>query len=36
MAGGYAGKMGFVDLKTDEIKIETLDEELARDFIGRN
>jgi len=34
MAGGYAGKMGFVDLTTDEIKIETLDEGLARDFIG--
>ncbi|MGD9079578.1 MAG: aldehyde ferredoxin oxidoreductase family protein [Desulfobacterales bacterium] len=34
MAGGYAGKMGFVDLATDEIKIETLDEGLARDFIG--
>ena len=34
MVGGYAGKMGFVDLTTDEIKIETLDEGLARDFIG--
>ena len=34
MIGGYAGKMGFVDLTTDEIKIETLDEGLARDFIG--
>ena len=34
MAGGYAGKMGFVDLTTGEIKIETLDEGLARDFIG--
>ncbi len=34
MAGGYAGKIGFVDLTTDEIKIETLDEGLARDFIG--
>jgi len=34
MTGGYAGKMGFVDLTTDEIKIETLDEGLARDFIG--
>ena len=34
MAGGYAGKIGFVDLTTDEITIETLDEELARDFIG--
>jgi aldehyde:ferredoxin oxidoreductase len=34
MAGGYAGKMGFVDLTTEEIKIETLDEGLARDFIG--
>ncbi len=34
MAGGYAGKMGFVDLTTAEIKIEPLDEGLARDFIG--
>jgi aldehyde:ferredoxin oxidoreductase len=34
MAGGYAGKMGFVDLTKDEINIETLDEGLARDFIG--
>jgi len=34
MAGGYAGKMGFVDLTTGEIEIETLDEGLARDFIG--
>jgi aldehyde:ferredoxin oxidoreductase len=34
MAGGYAGKMGFVNLTKGEIEIETLDEELARDFIG--
>jgi len=34
MAGGYAGKIGFVDLTTEEIKIETLDDGLARDFIG--
>ena len=34
MAGGYAGKIGFVDLTSGEIKIETLDEGLARDFIG--
>ena len=34
MTGGYAGKIGFVDLTTDEITIETLDEKLARDFIG--
>jgi aldehyde:ferredoxin oxidoreductase len=34
MAGGYAGKMGFVDLTTGEIKVETLDEKLAREFIG--
>ncbi|MGD9412681.1 MAG: aldehyde ferredoxin oxidoreductase N-terminal domain-containing protein, partial [Desulfobacterales bacterium] len=34
MIGGYAGKMGFVDLTTGEIKVETLDEGLARDFIG--
>ena len=34
MAGGYAGKMGFVNLTTDQIEIETLDEGLARDYIG--
>jgi aldehyde:ferredoxin oxidoreductase len=34
MAGGYAGKIGFVDLTTGEIKTETPDEKLARDFIG--
>jgi aldehyde:ferredoxin oxidoreductase len=34
MTGGYAGKMGFVDLTTGEIKVETLDEGLARDYIG--
>ncbi|MEJ2223301.1 MAG: aldehyde ferredoxin oxidoreductase family protein [Desulfobacterales bacterium] len=34
MAGGYAGKMGFVDLTANEIKIESLDEGLARDYIG--
>jgi aldehyde:ferredoxin oxidoreductase len=34
MTGGYAGKMGFVDLTTGEIEIETLDEGMARDFIG--
>ncbi len=34
MAGGYAGKIGFVDLTTGEIRTEKLDEKLARDFIG--
>ncbi|MGD2186690.1 MAG: aldehyde ferredoxin oxidoreductase family protein [Desulfobacterales bacterium] len=34
MAGGYAGKMAFIDLTTGEIKIEKLDEGSARDFIG--
>jgi aldehyde:ferredoxin oxidoreductase len=34
MAGGYTGKMGFIDLTTGEIKTEKLDEKLARDFIG--
>jgi len=34
MAGGYAGKLGFVDLTTGEIKVETLNEKLAREFIG--
>ena len=34
MTGGYAGKIGFVDLTTGEIKTEKLDEKLARDYIG--
>jgi aldehyde:ferredoxin oxidoreductase len=34
MAGGYAGKIGFIDLTTGEIKAEKMDEKLARDFIG--
>ena len=34
MTGGYAGKIGFIDLTTGEIKTEILDEGLARDFIG--
>lgn len=34
MLGGYMGKMLFVDLTRGEIKEETLDEKLCRDFIG--
>jgi aldehyde:ferredoxin oxidoreductase len=34
MAGGYAGKIAFVDLTKGDIQTETLDENLARDFIG--
>jgi aldehyde:ferredoxin oxidoreductase len=34
MYSGYAGKIGFVDLSTKEIKVEALDIDLARDFIG--
>ena len=34
MAGGYAGKIGFVDLTSGEIKTEVLNEDLARQFIG--
>jgi len=34
MTGGYTGKIGFIDLTSGEIKIEILDESLARDFIG--
>jgi len=34
LTGGYAGKIGFVNLSTGEIKQERLDETLARDFIG--
>jgi len=34
MVDGYAGRIGFVDLTSGEIKTEILDESLARDFIG--
>ena len=34
MAGGYAGKIGFIDLTTDKIEIVKLDEKLARQYIG--
>ena len=34
MRGGYAGKIAFVDLTSGEIQIETLDQNLGRDFIG--
>lgn len=34
MTGGYAGRIGFVDLSTGEIKEEKLDEKMAHDFIG--
>jgi len=34
MRGGYAGKIGFIDLSTGKVQEEKLDENLARDFIG--
>jgi aldehyde:ferredoxin oxidoreductase len=34
MAGGYMGKILFVDLSTQELQQETLDEKMCRDFIG--
>ena len=34
MIGGYAGRIGFINLSTGEIKEEKLDEQIARDFIG--
>ena len=34
MAGGYMGKVLFVDLSQGELKDEALDEKLCRDFIG--
>ena len=34
MAGGYTGKVLFVDLSTGTIKDESLDERVYRDFIG--
>jgi len=36
MAGGYMGKMLFVDLSTGEIKEEPLDENICRNYIGGN
>ncbi len=34
MAGGFTGRMGFVDLSTGDVREERLDEKLARDFVG--
>ena len=34
MSGGYMGKILFVDLSTEEIKEEALEEKMCRDFIG--
>lgn len=34
MAGGYIGKVLFVNLSTGEFEDETLDEKICRDFIG--
>ncbi|CAB1065954.1 Tungsten-containing aldehyde:ferredoxin oxidoreductase (EC [Olavius sp. associated proteobacterium Delta 1] len=34
MTGGYAGKIAFVDLTRGEIQTETLDQDLARQYIG--
>ncbi len=34
MAGGYTGRIGFVDLSTGQVRAENLDEKTARDFIG--
>mgnify|MGYP001827431914 FL=1 len=34
MVGGYAGKIAFVDLTKGEIKTETLDQDLVRQYIG--
>lgn len=34
MTGGYTGRLGFVDLTKGEVKIEKLDNELARHFVG--
>ncbi len=34
MAGGYMGRIGFVNLSTGEIREDKLDDTLARDFIG--
>ena len=34
MRGGYAGKIAFVDLSTGKVEEESLDEKVARDFLG--
>jgi aldehyde:ferredoxin oxidoreductase len=34
MAGGYMGKIGFVDVGTGEIRTQKIDESMVRDFIG--
>ena len=34
MSGGYAGKIGFVNLSNGETREQKMDEKLARDFIG--
>ena len=34
MTGGYAGRIGFIDLTTGKTREERLDEKLARSFIG--
>jgi aldehyde:ferredoxin oxidoreductase len=34
MAGGYVGKIGYVNLSNGEIREEKLDEKMARDYIG--
>jgi aldehyde:ferredoxin oxidoreductase len=34
LAGGYVGKIGFVNLSNGEVREEKLDEKLARDYIG--
>jgi len=34
MAGGYVGKIGFINLSNGEMREQELDDSLARDFIG--
>jgi aldehyde:ferredoxin oxidoreductase len=34
MVGGYAGKIGFIDLSADKIEVVKLDEDMARTYIG--
>lgn len=34
MTGGYAERLGFVDLTRGEVKIEKFDGKFARHFIG--
>lgn len=35
MFPGYAGKIGHIDLTAKKIRVETLEEEIVRKYVGR-